>query len=208
MKKFFILCLMAFVMCSCIDTTPMIKREVISEYKGELLCDDILPTEISHYEIYEYDNQERLILLQCYDEDGFLYTEEKTTYVGGKLNTIEMWTQFSQDKEKNETIFYKNNNVWCRKTNGEITILCESKHKSDSITLNYLENSQPKRKEYFSLKDDGSFAIIGEDYQCVGKVVETDKFGNWIKAVGKERFDYTYIDDKENYVVFTREITY
>jgi hypothetical protein len=200
---------MAFVMCSCNNSnSPTIKKEVISSYYGELLCEDILPTELKYYYIYEYDSKERLILTQCYDENDFLYHEEKTTYVADKLKTIEMWTQFSEDKEKNETIWFKDNDIWCGKTNGELIILNESKHESDSIMLNYLVNYQSQREEYLPLKEDGTFAIVMEDYQCVGKVVETDKFGNWIKAVGKEKFNYTYIDDKENYVVFTREITY
>ena len=201
MRKFFILCLMAFVMCSC-NNTPTIQKETIISYDGEMVFNEVFPTEKNGYFIYEYNAKGKLILSQAFDYEDFLYMEETNVYEKNELKSVHRWIQFDKDSDRTEHLWYKENDKWYRNTNGEITPL--DTKESEQM------NNPIKQVSFLPINDDGTFTILEEDYQCIGKVVETDEFGNWTKVVGKEKikYDSIYLDDTEGYVVYIREIIY
>lgn len=201
MKRFFILCFMAFVICSCCNT-PTIQKQTITEYDGEMLFGEVFPTEKGSVHIYEYNTDCNLMLSQSIDYKGFLYMEETYSYQKKELMSVHRWIQFDADSDKTEHLWYKENNRWYRNTNGEITQLDDAENEG--------MNKPKKQNKFLPIKDDGTFTIIEDNYQCIGKVVEFDKFGNWTKAIGKEtiKYDSIYLEDSEGYVVFVREIIY
>ena len=201
MKKFFIFCLMAFMVCAC-DKTPRIQKEIFTTYYGEMLFDDIIPTDKVSTQVYEYDTRGNLIFMQLSDSEDFIYAEETISYKKDERISCHRWVQFDKDSERTEHLWYKENGKWYRNTNGEITQLNDSENEQLNQPSDYIT--------FLPVNTDGTFTIIEDRYQCIGKVVETDKYGNWVKAIGKEKYDYesSYLDDRENYVVYTREIVY
>lgn len=206
MKKFFILCLMAIMTCSCANE---IRKETITWYNAEVLYNELTPTDISYLYINEYDKKGRLVFERY--EIGNYISEEKYTYEDDKLKTLERWSQDGDDKKKTEVIWYKDNDIWYHKMDGNITALKDGDDE-DRTWLKYLEGGYQEREEHLPLTIDDNFAIVGERYQCIGKIVEKDKYGNWIKAVGKEKtvYEKLFSDDDviENYVLITRSFIY
>ena len=196
MRKFFILCLMAFVMCSCNNSNvkPLIQNEIISGYTGVLYFDDVIPTTKENVFLYEYDTKGRLTLNQRYEKD-FLFYEERIEYNKNKVSSWASMFQLSADHDKNEYLSYKKDGKWYKSSNEEISQI------EDEDEISFLETYDGSCESFFIINSDDTFIIKdNEEIYVVGKITQYDKHGNWIKAVAK--------DNDSNYIVFLREITY
>jgi hypothetical protein len=202
----------------------------MTTYDGENLMGEIIPTNQENCRVYEYDTKERLVLLQNYlihpdakkyvRDDG-LHSESRIEYDENGLKSISKtsWINKSNyDYDNDEVVFelkqieeklYKEDNCWYWHDDspfvedvGDILI-------SNDMVYDILLDILPKCAEddmFLPIRSDGTFAInTSHNSKIVGRVIETDAHGNWIKAV------CTHIEENSNnndYSVIMREITY
>ena len=212
MKKIFALILMTIAIISCGDkSSPTIKETKITYYEGKQLCDEIIPSTQLQYEIYKYDEKERVIFKQRYNvdpvtakyyrEDG-LMNEWMITYNEDELISISIsyYSIWDDKLETGEKKLYKKDNVWYLSEKNKY--LDSDLYMSNSGVIAIIMGMLSDMGEgEFPIKPDGTISVKSEDSNMVGKVVETDKYGNWIKIAVVETND-------DDYFVYTREITY
>lgn len=223
MKKIFLFCIMVIAMCSCNNTEPTstIKQIKMKIYEGENLMGEIIPTNQINCRIYEYDTKERLVLLQNYiihpdvkdnfRDDG-LVAESRIKYDANGLKSISntSWVKIGDEFEQREDKLYKEDNCWYwhddpffkEEDMSDILI-------SNDMVYDILLDILPTCAEndmFLPIKSDGTFAInTSHNSKMVGRVIETDAHGNWVKVV------CTSIEENSNdndYSVIMREIIY
>ncbi len=228
MKKIFIFCVMAITMCSCNNTTPTepitptIKQIKMKIYGGENLMEEIIPTTQRRLYVYEYDTKERLVFLQDYETDDKgdeLCFESKIEYDVDSLKSISHKDKYDDEEE----IIYKEGNCWYMYSDiddiGKIKYTPSYINEYNLVTLEDIlyhfawwcgnwDGKSDSSYMFLPIRSDGTFAITNRSSEkmVVGKVVETDAYGNWTKVIcahitGRHNYD-------KEYSVIMREITY
>ena len=214
MKKIFALILMAIAIISCGDkSSPTIKETKITYYEGKQLCDEIIPSTQLQYEIYKYDEKERVVFKQKYivdpegakhfREDG-LANEWIITYDEDELISISntsYYTTWDDKLESSEMKLYKKDNTWYITEKNKYLDVSDLYISNTGIIATLMEMLSDMGEGEFPIKPDGTISVKSEYSNLVGKVVETDNYGNWIKIAVVETND-------DDYFVYTREITY
>ena len=181
MKKFILMCLMAFMVCSCNNSnkTPIIKTDKIVGYSAKVLFDDVIPTTIGSTFVYEYNENGRLTSFRVWDSDNFLYHTQTAKYDKDKLVSLTRTFQLSSDHDKNEYVWYKKESKWFKSTNGEVEEIV------DVEDIDWLENYKQGYTSFLNINADNTF-VMQEDEEVYGfgKVTEYDVYGNWTKAIG------------------------
>ena len=194
MKKFFILCLMAFVMCSC--DKPTIKTETISIYSATLHFNEVIPTTKDEVIVFEYDKDGKFTRVTNYDEETISF-EQKVEYDKNKVCRVS--TIIYGFEKKSEIILYNEDGQWFRKQSG---YLFEDDNIAEPINGDDFDFENHGSSLMFKVSDDDTLVWSEDMYiEGVGKILQKDKYGNWTKA---SLFD----DEYDEYMIVVREISY
>lgn len=220
MKKIFSIIIMAIAIISCADKpspSPTMKEAKITFYEGKQLCDDVIPSTQYSYEIYKYDEDERVVFKQTYIVDpevAKLFREDRLanewmiTYDEDELISISStsyYTTWDDKLESCEKKLYKKDNSWYTTEKSRYLDISDIYISNSGAILTIMDIlSEGMDDGQFPIRPDGTISVkLSEDTNIVGKVVETDKYGNWTKIVSIN------IGNKDDeYRVCTREITY
>ena len=192
MRKFFILCLMAFVMCSCNNIPPkrIIKTEKWTFYEAKDYFGDIVQssTEPKSVVIDEYNTNGMLVHHRMYyrhsSDDIFKVEEHITHNEQGEIIKIDTYKTISWDDKQNEhIILYEVDGVWVRVINGgepqvmnDFTPLRKPKETYEEIYLDEIEKN--------------GVYIVSKKYNVYGDITEIIAKHEYEYCIMKREIEY------------------